>query len=348
MPREPTGDGLSDGYRPTVAPPYFPVVVSPDEVKFRSGPWSGPTVTLTDTDADGRLGDLPALLSGELRLDELTEEFDPVDGDELRSVLRRLATEGIVSDAGDTADDQLAGYRSVDRTMESGAQIDGSVLVVGDGAIGRMVAADLAHTSEADISLLRSSNSDPFPDGAGIDELPPETPLEAGIPDAEYVVHATDRPTHQTGRRINDLAHEAGVPWISGRLWGLDGQVGPTVLPGRSACYECFFRRALGSMNAADASNSGSHAVPPSATPRPLRPHARIIAGWLATDLLRMMANGTGITVGGVVHFDFHDMTVEPNPVLKLPGCSTCGRDALETLDVKRFVDYETLIEEGE
>ena len=298
---------------------------------------------LRDEDGDGCLGELPGLLSGGHRVVDVLDTFEPRHRPAVESVLAELVEMGVVIDGARA--DRLGGYRTADPTIEAATapETDGSVLVVHEGSIGPMVATDLDGAITGQVSLFAPSRPPDIPTPpASIDRLPTDRPLDEAIADVDYLVYTADRPTVQLPRAVNEATQTAAVPWISGRLAGLDGQVGPTVLPGRSACYECFHRRASGTVD----EPRSFHPVE-RATPRPLRAHARIVAGWLVTDLLRLMSAGTGFTVGGLIHFDFLDMTVEPNPVLKLPRCPACGPHDRPTLDVKRFVDYERLLEVG-
>lgn len=335
--------------RVAIAPPFYPITRSADEIQFRSGPWAGPVVTLADEDGDGHLAELPPLLDGRHSVGELLERFAPADRPELGSVIERLFDQGVLMQGVERGADPIAGYRAIDPTIDTDTELEsGAVLVSCTGRIGPMVADDLSRLPLDRIALLTqpASAADSRPDSLPdpIEELPPHTQPVDILPEFDYVVYTTDQPGYEHARQINQAAYEHDTPWISARLTGLDGQVGPTVIPGRTACYECFYQRVLGSMAAPEAHR---HLTAEESYNSPLRSHARVLAGWLVTDFLRLLSKGTGFTVGGLVHFDFFDMTVEPNPVLRLPRCPTCGTDTRQTLDVKRFVDYETLIEDG-
>lgn len=337
-----------DGHmRPAVAPPYLPLVNSSDEIQFRTGPWSGPAVVLTDEDADGCLGKLPGLLTGRFTLREVVDRFDPNHQPEIRTIIGQLEEEGVIHDATHGTTDRLEGYRSIyPAGNDSERDPSPTILVVGTGAIAPMVAADVATQSSATVSLLdmgeTESPSSPLP--GSVDSVAGNASLRAEITDADFVVLTTDRPATDLGHRINEIAFDTGTPWISGRVWGVDAQVGPTVIPGRTACYECFDRRARGTMEDDTPFQPGTDGDAISASPTPLQSHARIVAGWVATDLFQLMETGAGVTLGGVIHFDLYRMTVEPNPVLKLPRCPTCGPSGAGSLDVKRFVDYDRLL----
>ena len=334
--------------RLAVAPPFYPITRSNDTIQFRSGPWAGPVVTLSDEDGDGRLAELPPLLDGRLTVRELLERFDPSDRTELATVLEALQEQGVLTQIGHPGVEPLSGYQAVDPTTDSAGVADSTaVLVVCTGRIGPMVADDLARLPLDGVTLLLQNESG----AAGLTNgLSESVEVLAGhvdpadvLSDIDYLVYTTDRPGYEFGRRINEVAFDHEIPWISARLSGLDGQVGPTVIPGRSACYECLYRRVSGTM---DDPNAHRDLTDVEAISAPLRSHARILAGWLVTDFLRLISNGSGFTLGGLVHFDFFDMTVEPNPVLKVPRCPTCGSAGNRTLDVKRFVDFDTVIEE--
>lgn len=340
------GDSPSPDASLAVAPPYLPVTISADRIQFRTGPWSGPVVTLEDDDGEGLLGELPGLLDGRRTFADLLERFDADHRDELRSAITRLYDDGVVVEVPGHDRDRIDGYLAADPTVDpSVAPSESSVLVVNIGAIGRMVAGDLARLGFDRVALLEPHAEDPESSVvAAVERHPAGTSLSDAIEDVDYVVYTVNRPDHGLGRRINTVALDHGIPWISARLTGLDGQVGPMILPRRSACYECYLRRARATMPAAYRDRAAGVET---SDLGPLRAHARILAGWLVTDFIRLVGEGTGFTLGGVIHFDFFDMTVEPNPVLKLPRCPACGTADRTRLDVKRFVDHDRLLEDG-
>ncbi len=342
------GDRIDNDTVLAAAPPYLPIVVSSDEIQFRTGPWSGPVVSMTDEYGDGRLGELAMLLDGSRRLADILDQFEGSDRTEVGQAIAGLYDDGVVVDIQKGPSDSLRGYRAVDPTIEGDGQSpSGSVLVVNSGQIGRMVADDLSGLSFDRLSMLTRSSAEPGEGTAGtdgaIDRLPSDTTIRDAVQGMDYVVYTTDRPDNGLGRRVNRITFDQGIPSISARLLGLDGQIGPTVIPGHSACYDCYDRRARATMAAEYTRGMGKTG---STGVQPLPAHARILAGWLVTDLVRLVGAGTGFTVGGVIHFDFFDMTIEPNPVLKLPRCPTCGVAEGPRVDVKRFVDHDRLLED--
>ena len=70
---------------------------------------------------------------------------------------------------------------------------------------------------------------------------------------------------------------------------------------------------------------------------------ARMIAGMLGIDLVHLLTGGTGFLVGRVIHFDFFDLSVESNSVLKLPRCFVCGPQK-KTVDHNRHVGLDAVL----
>ena len=60
---------------------------------------------------------------------------------------------------------------------------------------------------------------------------------------AHLVVVATDRPHPKLYREINEVAVRMGTAVTFGRFWNANFMLGPTVIPGVTACHHCFTSR---------------------------------------------------------------------------------------------------------
>ncbi|WP_226023683.1 TOMM precursor leader peptide-binding protein [Halomicrobium salinisoli] len=347
-------DGLAS--YPRVNPVFTPVVVDENEVHFTAGPWSGPVFEIVDDDRDGTLADLVSRLDGRTHVDELLDAFAPEDRSDVAAVLRSLQEKSIVRDPGERVDERrakLGGYLSVsDAESDAVDRITRSIVtVVGAGEVGRRVAEDLL---AADVGAVRyvalSSPPEEWDGSLDRDRLQSIEPraLRDALAASDFGVVAVDRPYPWITATMNDVAHETGTPWTLGVVDGVDGQVGPTVYPGETACYECFRDRA----DAATRSRLGNRRVERSGgvAAALLPSFAGVVAGMVATDVLRQLAGAAGVTTGRVVTYDFHDFAVQADDVLRVPRCGTCGKSP-ERLDSPRHRTLDSLVEtvgEGE
>lgn len=334
---------------PRINPAFTPDVVHEDKVVFTTGPWSGPVFEISDEERDGNLARLVSMLDGTTHLSDILDSFDSADHDEIRMVLRYLQEKSIVRDPGGQVDERramLGGYCSLfDRSSIAPERLAKShVFIVGAGELGRIVAQNLLAAGVAKLKYLPlSRDGDRWMQSNSSDGLTLAEPREMRdcVSAADFVALATDRPYPDIATRLNDATQETGTPWVVGQLNGLDGQVGPTVYPGETACYECFRRRAT----AATSSRVGYRRFEEAATDTgPLLPSfAHIVGGLTSLDIVGQLAGRTGITVGGVVDFDFYDFAVQADEVLKMPRCDKCetGR---ERLDSPRHVTLDELV----
>jgi len=70
----------------------------------------------------------------------------------------------------------------------------------------------------------------------------PESAISMVRPDVVTVL-ATDRPRPQAFLRLDAEAWAADAPWTSGTLVAHEFRVGPSIIPGRTPCFECWSRR---------------------------------------------------------------------------------------------------------
>lgn len=122
----------------------------------------------------------------------------------------------------------------------------------------------------------------------------------------------------QWGEDFNRYALEHHITWLPVRFSHSAGRIGPILIPGCSACYECALRR--------ERSNGM----------RPLEPRNAIfdlswsvLSGIIATEAAKWISCHTSsfppLTLGHVLDFDAFHLQGEINPVYKLPTCPCCG-----------------------
>lgn len=279
--------------RPVVNPAFVPVRVDSNRLQFRAGPWGGPTYTVTDD--DGSLVDrLPELLDGETPVEDVVDALD-ADPEEVRTVLRGLVDRGVVREARgeDPARDVLA--VEPEFTPDRVERVrDATVLVVDDGTLGATVRTDLA-----DLGVSVETTADP---------------REPEFGAAEVVAYCAESYRPDRLDAFNRAALETGTPLAVAHCLGVDGFVGPTVIPGETSCATCFRERLDGVAALARAD------------PVSVPPYGRVLAGYLAVDVLHRLAYGVGFTAGRVVRFDFRTLSVEAEDVLRVPDCPACSR----------------------
>lgn len=125
-------------------------------------------------------------------------------------------------------------------------------------------------------------------------------------------------------------AHAALLPSIHASLSGLDAVVGPLVVPGETACWNCCRVRQIGSSEAAsgeEAIQEALLAARPEARLRTyLAPTAALLGHTLSLAVLDALENGARGKLRGAVLFD-HVVSLEArrHAVLRLPRCAVCG-----------------------
>ena len=346
---------------PRINPAFAVIVENDDAVTFTAGPWSGPVFEVEDEDGEGVLAEFVAALDGTTHVQDLLDAFDPAVRDDLRDVLVALQAKSIVRDAGRAVDGDRArvgGYLALDGDGRDRERelASATVAVVGAGHTGRAFTRALLDSGVGAIEYVPldpgvESPGTPASVGptdaretGGVVESARVTrhvnpDLRALLEDATVAAMAVDSPHPAVASTLNEAAHDTGTPWTVGVVNGVDAQVGPTVYPGETACYECFRERADAATGAAytgyeTAAADRSHAGVPA--------FATVVAGLLAADVVEQVTGGFGVTTGSVVAVDFDDFSVRADDVLRLPHCEACGRDA-DRLDAPRHVTIDHL-----
>lgn len=339
--------------RPRFNPAFVPVVVDQNEIHFRAGPWSGPMYDMKDEDGGDELARLVDLVDGTRHIDEILAAFDQDDRSEIARVVRHLTDKRVICDVKQREDRRTVhtGYLSLRDhfTAESFEALEtATALVLTDGPIGEFVASDLLDAGVSTVSYVPLGDEKVPRRLSGHDDLRPSSldDLEADVADSDLVVFGTESPKPKVREQLNEVAYEANTPWIAGTVRGLDGVVGPTVIPGETACYACFVRRRNATIpdpriyERYERTDRGDDRAAALGTP-----FGRIVAGHVAIDALNQLTGGFGFTAGRIIHYDFVDHSAEANDVLRMPRCPVCGSSENE-IDGTRHLSLERLVDE--
>lgn len=333
--------------RPKINPSFVPVEVSPNEVQFRAGPWSGPVVTLEDDGGDGQLAALVDRLDGSNTTAEVLSAFAPSKRETMREVVHGLRERNIVYESADG--------RETERDLSSRprwlsgpdlARIDSaSVLVAGPPEMVSPVVADLLRT-DVDAVLTVPTGADASTRQFDDERVEPTTrdEFDASIAAVDLAVAFANRPRPDLFAEINRVAHERETAWLGVRTYGYDSVVGPLVVPGESSCYECLRRRRDANVPSPDAYAAFEEAASGNRSPGPdIRAFERVVTGLATVDALNYLAFGFGFTVGRIVHHDFAVFSMAANDVLPMPQCPVCGGGT--GVDSNRHVTLDELVE---
>ncbi|UPW02054.1 TOMM precursor leader peptide-binding protein [Halorussus gelatinilyticus] len=339
--------------KPVLNPAFVATRTDENTIHVRAGPWTGPAMTIRETDDEEAVADLFALLDGTNPIGEILAQFDSADRDDLLELLDGLAQKNVVYDAADRPESQgwpqlVHSRKFADENCRRLA--DAEILVVNAGEIGPQIAADLARAGVGEVAVTQPV-ADARADCSHLDGRENVTLLDddvtAAVRDAEYVAFAADGEYPAVAAELNRVAHEADTPWMLVQRRGFDGLVGPVFFPGETGCYNCLERRIVSNLSNpegyASYRNGLGEADAGSLASVGLHAYSRMLAGYATIDLLNLLAYGQAYTVGKTITVDFLDLSTEVNDVLRLPRCEVCGKPA--GVDDKRFVTIEDVVE---
>ncbi|QTE00113.1 TOMM precursor leader peptide-binding protein [Streptomyces cyanogenus] len=324
---------MSDNRQPRVRRTFSVIGHSPDVVELRTGVWNARSYTLTDDSRSGKLFNLVSGLDGTLSRRDLAK----------REGVSRVEVEALV--------DHLYGLDAIeeeprsalDAYLDDMAALGGpgerpaaeGVVLLGDAELCERTAALLPAELAPDIRI-------PGPDHpvrARLESLPPSV-LHDGLAFGEaaevlrpwagrHLLLAERTIDPVRAQLLNRLTRAAGISWTYAAIDGPFLFVGPTMIAGRSSCFECFETRVTMNLRESASYQRYKEALARSAVlagePPLYGPVASLLCSHLAMEATNYLACGTTFTVEKVLGCYLPSMELSYQEVLPLPGCPGCG-----------------------
>lgn len=323
---------------------------SPDIVEFRHGVWNATSHVVRDESGSNELARVVRLLDGTRTTTEVALQSG-VARDAVEGVIDHLLAQGLLQASADSYIDHLVDLLGGARSTTANQR---DVRVVG-GALALRIAALLAETEPP---LNVETNPSP---SARLDELARDDAwLADGLEQSRamqpfapwaqsLVILADDLVDPHRSRALNRAALAHGFPTLHVALDGPFVLVGPLVVPGASACWECFETRLV--MNLRDSAVYVGYKkalargnVDGALDPVPVV--ASLAASLAVTDALSFVATDEAVTINQTWSIFLPTMEITSHDVLRVPGCAGCGASP-ERDEADLYFDLRALSAKG-
>ncbi|MFW9940481.1 MAG: TOMM precursor leader peptide-binding protein [Candidatus Thorarchaeota archaeon] len=147
----------------------------------------------------------------------------------------------------------------------------------------------------------------------------------------DVVIVAIDKPQPAINKWINESCLDENVPWItSSGLTGIEGIIGPFIIPHETCCYKCYELREKSNMDSYDEYIAFEKYLEEreglTANYGHLPQFAAIMGSFVALEVLKHLTQFVlPETYGSLFSINFITFQTQFHEVLKLPRCPSCG-----------------------
>jgi thiazole/oxazole-forming peptide maturase SagC family component len=229
------------------------------------------------------------------------------------------------------------------------------VFLVGLGAVGSRVASSLAlnglgrlfvtdskKVGPADIELGPYTNRDAGTQrGEALRSIVPDKTelnwIKANLSDRQFldclnlvdlVICCSENRSSLYRSSLNRMCVAQGKPWLNTAVYENHGEVGPTVIPYMSPCFDCYFLRIKSNIDDTELFTLyQEQLMSDEAQLGLISPFADIIGGLTTLEALKYLGKyAAPATLSGVLHVNFKTYNLSVDRLLKVPNCPTCGK----------------------
>jgi bacteriocin biosynthesis cyclodehydratase domain-containing protein len=324
---------------------YGVFILSPDDVQFRTGSMSGTACAVSDPERRGLLGPVIERLFSSDAVQQ--RPWNQAEVELLQEVIPQLQQSGIVE-----ADDQLtvsgAGHSASAPILRT-ALAEARIAIVGHGILGEAVRSLLMDMPCGPIRVIESSSvardrdrirAAPLrvplssPAGPGVPDRSVQRPRDGlqwaeAIRDHDWVIAAQDCFEPEELAELNRVALQLSVPWSLLCFDGYEGWVGPTFVPGQTACFGCFRRRLFATATQPkhvfmDPGVKVYRVPSPWSSGPETGAWVSLLTSMFALEVIAAM-QGRSFTLDHILIVHRLNLTFQRESVLRLPRCPDCS-----------------------
>lgn len=216
------------------------------------------------------------------------------------------------------------------------------VLLVAGGAVGYRTALSVARLplglltlyplTEADVEPLTQIVKQPQHNAKEVNRAPTVFRTDNfALFAARYslVAFAVERRCPKAFEGVNEACVRVEAAWTNVTMWGAEITLGPTVLPGTTACYHCYLRRRLSNTTRPEVWQAREQFLrndPSFAFKGRVAPLVNLASAFLTAEVSRFLTGAPAqLALGHEVVYDGLSQTQTKSFVVPLEGCRVCG-----------------------
>jgi bacteriocin biosynthesis cyclodehydratase domain-containing protein len=302
-------------------------VLGPDDVQFRTGSLSGPVCMVSDPRRRGLLGPVIHRL---LDPDEMRRRpWNEAEVELLDECLPELAEAGVIE-----TDEPLrasgGGFRTNAAILQKPLS-EARIAVLGHGILGQAVTSLIWAMPSGPVTIIASASvGGPAAEAGRVLPRPrDEAQWAEAIAGHDWVVAAQDCFEPEELAALNKAALQVPVPWSLVCFDGYEGWIGPTFVPGQTACFSCFRRRLFAGIGEikyvfTDPAVKMHRLPSPSSVGPETGAWVSLITSIFALELLAA-TQGRSFTFNQMLIVHRLNLTFQREAVLRLPRCRECS-----------------------
>jgi ribosomal protein S12 methylthiotransferase accessory factor len=298
--------------------PFVSVIPAPSGVFVRSDLRS---FTLSGGSVDDFLRRALPLLDGTRDAEQIGSAFPDYSRESVVALLDQLERHGIVQSEAGIQAPRLDELRAFLASWNRGARdLASAVESARVAVIGSTDWATSAH-----VQLLEAGMT---PEHLVLPEE--DEPSFAALHDVSLLIVAAHPDDLRLLDRVARIADKAGVRYLVAQVEGLKAILGPVVVPGETACWECLRRRQLANRFDFEESAQLHAALLSGVAPRrrPLGPPgaSTLVASLIVIECVKLLSGYTpSQLVGRQLEIDLVTLAARTHDVIRLPWCDVCG-----------------------
>lgn len=160
--------------------------------------------------------------------------------------------------------------------------------------------------------------------------IPVEALHRNSVPsDSNLLVLCSDSNQLEHHNSLNELCVQLERLWMSARWCPPVGEIGPIVIPRKTACFKCYEFRLKSNIDEASTLTRFSHSdTPRSEDPYTLEISLKILAAYASLEIIKLLTGyARPQTINAVITIDFDSYRNIRHPVLRVPYCPVCNPD---------------------
>jgi bacteriocin biosynthesis cyclodehydratase domain-containing protein len=215
------------------------------------------------------------------------------------------------------------------------------LLVISSGPMGAQAVANLLQQPFATLTLIGFSAADrdalnqlsqqPRRRAQNVIVMPQPymlTGLSIVLAEHHLAVVATSRPHPSLLEQINETALRTGTPWTQALLWASEFLLGPTIIPGVTACHHCYTVRRRANESRQDVAATVDTFLrhePDFEFRGQIAPAINLAAAYLTAEVTRVIGGAqTPLALSRIVSFDLLAQHQSSDYITPLEWCPLC------------------------